>query len=165
MTDRGAVLGAPSLFADHFGHAARDHFQREVVGVPDPRLLFDHVDDGTGEFRWTGEPELGNVKLVDGADGAWSLGPPDRLDIEESGPVRAVVRAEGPFQNSDRARRSRYRVRYVKVTDLCERDLCREIATAAGVAPAGTYPTLVRRLQERFANDNLLCRLCSWLRR
>jgi len=48
---------------------------------------------------------------------------------------------------------SRYRVRYVKVTDLSKRDLCREIATAAGVAPAGTYPTLVRRLQERFAND------------
>ena len=48
---------------------------------------------------------------------------------------------------------SRYRVRYVKVTDLSKRDLCREIATAVGVAPAGTYPTLVRRLQERFAND------------
>ena len=48
---------------------------------------------------------------------------------------------------------SRYRVRYVKVTDLSKRDLCREIATAIGVAPAGTYPTLVRRLQERFAND------------
>jgi general secretion pathway protein A len=48
---------------------------------------------------------------------------------------------------------ARYRVRYVKVTDLSKRDLCREIATAVGVAPAGTYPTLVRRLQERFAND------------
>jgi type II secretory pathway predicted ATPase ExeA len=48
---------------------------------------------------------------------------------------------------------SRYRVRYVKVTDLSKRDLCREIATAVGAEPAGTYPTLVRRLQERFAND------------
>ena len=48
---------------------------------------------------------------------------------------------------------ARYRVRYVKVTDLSKRDLCREIATAVGVAPAGTYPTLVRRLQERFTND------------
>jgi general secretion pathway protein A len=48
---------------------------------------------------------------------------------------------------------ARYRVRYVKVTDLSKRDLCREIATAVGAEPAGTYPTLVRRLQERFAND------------
>ena len=48
---------------------------------------------------------------------------------------------------------SRYRVHYVKVTDLSKRDLCREIATAVGAEPAGTYPALVRRLQERFAND------------
>ncbi|MCP4381690.1 MAG: AAA family ATPase [Hyphomicrobiales bacterium] len=48
---------------------------------------------------------------------------------------------------------SRYRVRYVKVTDLSKRDLCREIATSVGAEPAGNYPTLVRRLQERFTND------------
>ncbi len=48
---------------------------------------------------------------------------------------------------------ARYRVHYVKVTDLSKRDLCREIATAMGVEPAGTYPVLVRRLQERFTND------------
>ncbi len=48
---------------------------------------------------------------------------------------------------------SRYRVRYVKVTDLCKRDLCREIGTAVGIEPTGNYPTLVRRLQERFSND------------
>jgi type II secretory pathway predicted ATPase ExeA len=48
---------------------------------------------------------------------------------------------------------ARYRVHYVKVTDLSKRDLCREIATAMGVQPAGSYPVLVRRLQERFAND------------
>lgn len=43
---------------------------------------------------------------------------------------------------------ARYRVHYVKVTDLSKRDLCREIATAMGVQPAGSYPMLVRRLQE-----------------
>ncbi|MCP4379665.1 MAG: ATP-binding protein [bacterium] len=48
---------------------------------------------------------------------------------------------------------SRCRVRYVKVTDLSKRDLCREIGTAVGIEPAGNYPTLVRRLQERFSND------------
>lgn len=45
---------------------------------------------------------------------------------------------------------ARYRVHYVKVTELSKRDLCREIATAVGVTPAGSYPMLVRRLQEDF---------------
>ena len=48
---------------------------------------------------------------------------------------------------------ARYRVHYVKVTDLSKRDLCREIATAMGLQPAGTYPVLVRRIQERFVDD------------
>src|SRR5262245_10434999 len=38
---------------------------------------------------------------------------------------------------------ARYRVHYVKVTDLSKRDLCREIATAIGAKPAGSYPMLV----------------------
>ena len=45
---------------------------------------------------------------------------------------------------------ARYQVRTVKVTDLGKRDLCREIAVACDVQPAGSYPTLVRRLEERF---------------
>lgn len=45
---------------------------------------------------------------------------------------------------------ARYQVRSVKVTGLSKRDLCREIAAACGVAAAGSYPTLVRRLEERF---------------
>jgi type II secretory pathway predicted ATPase ExeA len=45
---------------------------------------------------------------------------------------------------------ARYSVHYVKVTGLSKRDMCREIATACGAAPAGSYPMLVRRLQERF---------------
>lgn len=44
----------------------------------------------------------------------------------------------------------RYRVHYVKVTDLSKRDLCREIAVACGAKPAGSFPMLVRRLQEHF---------------
>jgi general secretion pathway protein A len=43
---------------------------------------------------------------------------------------------------------ARYRVHYLKVTDLSKRDLCREIAAVIGAGPAGTYPALVRRLQE-----------------
>jgi general secretion pathway protein A len=45
---------------------------------------------------------------------------------------------------------ARYRIHYVKVTDLSKRDMCRELATAVGIPPAGSYPQLVRKLQERF---------------
>src|SRR5712691_5393158 len=45
---------------------------------------------------------------------------------------------------------ARYRVHYVKVTGLSKRDMCREIAAACGASPAGSYPALVRSLQERF---------------
>lgn len=43
---------------------------------------------------------------------------------------------------------TRYRVRYVKVSGLSKRDTCREIAVALGTEPAGSFPMLVRRLQE-----------------
>ena len=45
---------------------------------------------------------------------------------------------------------ARYRVHYVKVACLSKRDMCREIAVVCGAEPAGSYPMLVRRLQERF---------------
>jgi general secretion pathway protein A len=48
---------------------------------------------------------------------------------------------------------SRYRVRYVKVTSLSKRDMCREISAVCGIAPAGTYPSLVRGLQEYFESS------------
>lgn len=50
----------------------------------------------------------------------------------------------------DRLAEARYRVHYIKVTDLGKRDFCRELATAIGVRPAGSYPMLVRRIQEDF---------------
>jgi general secretion pathway protein A len=45
---------------------------------------------------------------------------------------------------------ARYQIRYVKVTGLSKRDLCKEIAAACGLPPAGIYPALVRRLQDAF---------------
>jgi len=48
---------------------------------------------------------------------------------------------------------ARYQVRYVKVTGLSKRDLCREIAAVCGLPPTGIYPALVRRLQEAFAQN------------
>lgn len=60
---------------------------------------------------------------------------------------------------ADRLPEARYRMHYVKVTGLSKRDMCREIAQAIGLPPAGTYPSLVRKLQDRFAetagNDGL----------
>lgn len=44
---------------------------------------------------------------------------------------------------------ARYRVHYVKVTDLSKRDFCREIAAALGCAPAGYYGSLVHTIQQR----------------
>lgn len=44
---------------------------------------------------------------------------------------------------------ARYRVHYVKVTDLSKRDFCRELATAVGAKAAGYYGALVRNIQDR----------------
>jgi general secretion pathway protein A len=53
-----------------------------------------------------------------------------------------MIRAELP--------EARYCVRYVKVTSLGNRDMCREISAACGMPPAGNYPALVRKLQDHF---------------
>ena len=44
---------------------------------------------------------------------------------------------------------ARYRIHYVKVSSIGKRDMCREIAMAMGTESAGSFPALVRRLQER----------------
>lgn len=53
----------------------------------------------------------------------------------------------------DQLPEARYRVRYVKVTSLGKRDMCREISAACGMRPAGNYPALVRALQEHFETN------------
>jgi general secretion pathway protein A len=53
----------------------------------------------------------------------------------------------------DKLPQARYRVRYVKVTELSKRDLCREVAAACGLPPAGIYPVLVRKLQDAFCAE------------
>lgn len=45
---------------------------------------------------------------------------------------------------------ARYRTTYFKVNRLSCRDLCREIAQAVGARSVGSYPGLVRAVQERF---------------
>lgn len=57
---------------------------------------------------------------------------------------------------------SRYRCSYLKVTDLSKRDFCRELSQALGLAPTGTYPTLVRRLQQHL-EDGFVQERLHWL--
>jgi general secretion pathway protein A len=47
---------------------------------------------------------------------------------------------------------SRYRVHYLKVTSLSKRDLCREMAAVMGLEPVGSYPNLVRKLQDKVSD-------------
>ena len=49
---------------------------------------------------------------------------------------------------------ARYQVRYVKVTGLSKRDLCKEIAAACGLSTAGIFPSLVRKLQDAFCHTS-----------
>ena len=49
---------------------------------------------------------------------------------------------------------ARYRLHDVKVTSLSCRDMCREIAVAVSLEPVGTYPTLMRRLQQHFRTQS-----------
>ena len=44
---------------------------------------------------------------------------------------------------------ARFRVHYVKVARLSRRDMCRELSMALGLPPAGSYPGLIRRVQDR----------------
>ncbi len=44
---------------------------------------------------------------------------------------------------------ARYRVSYLKLADLSVRDMCRQVAFAVGVPPAGHYPGLVRAIEEK----------------
>ncbi len=49
---------------------------------------------------------------------------------------------------------TRYQIRYVKVTGLSKRDLCKEIAAACRLSPTGIYPALVRKLQDAFEHTS-----------
>jgi type II secretory pathway predicted ATPase ExeA len=89
----------------------------------------------------------------------------DLLNAVEARMSCALIAAAGTGKTSilramvARLPEARYRTRYVKVTGLSKRDMCREIAQAIGLPPCGTYPCLVRRLQDHFAetvhNDGL----------
>jgi type II secretory pathway predicted ATPase ExeA len=49
---------------------------------------------------------------------------------------------------------ARYRLHQVHVTSLSKRDMYREIAAALGIEAAGTYPGLVRKLQDHYRQSS-----------
>ncbi len=67
----------------------------------------------------------------------------------------AVIAAAGTGKTmllrtlESRLPQARYRLHYVKTSGIGRRDMCREIALAAGCSPAGQYNTLVHRIEER----------------
>jgi len=80
----------------------------------------------------------------------------DLLDVVQLRMSGALIAPAGTGKTSilralvGRLPEARYRIHYVKVTGLSKRDMCREIAQAVGLPPCGTYPCLVRRLQDHF---------------
>lgn len=101
-------------------------FTREVS--LQERLEFPHLDEAFDGLQRTVEQRMSAALLAPAGTGKTAL-------------LRRL---------SSTLPQTRYQVHYVKVTDLSKRDMCREIAAACGAEPAGSYPMLVRRLQERF---------------
>lgn len=48
---------------------------------------------------------------------------------------------------------ARYQVGYIKVTDLSQRDMCREIAHTIGAKPSSLFYSLVRNIQDCFSES------------
>jgi len=90
------------------------------------------------EFPFADEAFEGLLEAVHARMGCALIGPAG------SGKTTLLRRLRGALPEA------RYHVRYVKVTSLSKRDMCRELAAACGLSPAGTYPALVRKLQQHW---------------
>jgi general secretion pathway protein A len=101
-------------------------FTREIGN--DDRFVLQEYEDAQRAMLETIEQRMSCALIAPAGTGKTSL-------------LRAIVH---------RLPDARYRTHYVKVTGLSKRDMCREIAAAMGLQPAGSYPSLVRKLQERF---------------
>lgn len=111
----------------HFGFHATP-FTRELA--VQHLLRFAHVDDIAEALIGSIERRMSAALIAPAGCGKTAL-------------VRQIV---------EQLPEARYDVTYVKVTGLSKRDMCREIARACGAEPAGSYPSLVNRLQERFTH-------------
>lgn len=113
-------------FRSRFGFHATP-FTREIA--PGDRFSLPFFDEAIEALLKTLDARMSCALLAPAGTGKTSL-------------LRAV---------KSRLPEARYRTHYVKVTGLSKRDMCREIACAVGLPPAGTYPALVRKLQDQFA--------------
>ena len=109
----------------HFGFHTMP-FTRELS--LEHRFEIDAFNDALHALRRTIEDRMSGALIAPAGSGKSAL-------------LRALV---------DQLPQARYRVHYVKVTSLSKRDLCREIACALGLSPTGSYPGLVRKVQDFF---------------
>lgn len=80
------------------------------VSKDDRFALFENVARAGSTV--TSEPLAGNGSIVDASGKIYGLGRPDVVEVEERGPVRAVVRVEGDFIAEDGSKSFRWRARY-----------------------------------------------------
>jgi general secretion pathway protein A len=113
---------------DHFGFTTTP-FTREIS--IDKRLSFDFLTQQTTAIEDTVKRRMSALLLAPAGTGKSVI----LRSLESSLP------------------KSRYRTSYFKVANLPCRDLCRDIASAIGARSAGTFPSLVRSVQERFEQD------------
>ena len=99
-------------------------FTRELK--PEHRFKVPHIEEQIAELK----------RAVDGRQSAVLVAP---AGAGKTMALRAL-RAQLP--------EARYSTAYIKLGDLSVRDMCREIACALGVTPAGHYPSLVRAIEE-----------------
>lgn len=92
------------------------------------RLRFDHIEAEVSSLRRAVDERLCGLVIAPAGGG-------------KSVVLRALT---------DSLPAARFRTHYIKVTALAARDLCREIAYAVGAKPVGTYPALVRAIQDHF---------------
>ena len=78
------------------------------------RVYRDFNSDGTfdEQERMTGEPMVGNGRLVTPDGKSYGLGQPDGVRILERGPVRFVAVVKGAFVHAEAGKLFRYRARY-----------------------------------------------------
>jgi general secretion pathway protein A len=112
----------------HFGFR-KTPFTQELT--PDEHLPLPHLDKARADIKRTLERRLCAALIAPAGAGKTGLARLLRYDLPDA----------------------RYLVRYVKVTNLSKRDFCREIAAACSLRPVGTYPNLVRRLQEHWESS------------
>ena len=90
----------------------RFRIARKAFAVFDDVRLDRNADGVFAEDeRVSGPPDIGNVRILTADGAAYGLAAPDRIAVEENGPVRAVVRVEGDLANGDK-RLFRYRLRF-----------------------------------------------------